>query len=46
MILGSWGDKVNDVVALQKAEKGNAWKGRVELEVWRNQSVKAITIRE
>ncbi|WP_215225099.1 right-handed parallel beta-helix repeat-containing protein [Echinicola shivajiensis] len=44
VILSSWGDEVNDVMSLQKAEKGNAWKGRVELEIWRNQSVISITI--
>ncbi|WP_268033489.1 right-handed parallel beta-helix repeat-containing protein [Algoriphagus sp. PAP.12] len=39
VILECWGEKVKNVIDLQKIEKANIWKGRVELKVWRNQGL-------
>ncbi|GAB3650182.1 PDZ domain-containing protein [Echinicola sediminis] len=44
VIIGCWGEKVNNVVDLQKVEKSNAWKGAVELKVWRNQAIVSVSI--
>ncbi|REG81849.1 right-handed parallel beta-helix repeat-containing protein [Algoriphagus antarcticus] len=44
VILGCWEDKVEDYLSLRKAEKGNIWKGRIELKVWRNQELISIVM--
>lgn len=46
VILGCWEDKVEDYLSLRKAEKGNIWKGRIELKVWRNQEYNSIVLKE
>lgn len=39
VILECWGESVDKVLTLRKLEKGNLWKGRIELKVWRNQAL-------
>lgn len=44
VILDCWGEKVDTVLTLRKLEKGNRWKGRIELKVWRNQRLISIEL--
>ncbi|WP_157243464.1 PDZ domain-containing protein [Algoriphagus resistens] len=44
VILSCWDKQIKDVLDLQKTEKGNAWKGRLDLKVWRNQKLIGITV--
>jgi hypothetical protein len=44
VILRCWEMKVDDFVSLRKAEKGNIWKGQIELNIWRNQELNAIVL--
>ncbi|MEN2281468.1 right-handed parallel beta-helix repeat-containing protein [Algoriphagus sp. SE2] len=37
VILGCYDDEISDIISLMKSEKGNNWKGRLVLKVWRNQ---------
>jgi len=46
VILSCWEVKVDDFVSLRKAEKGNIWKGQIELKVWRNQELTTIVLEE
>jgi hypothetical protein len=46
VILACFDDPVNDFLSLRKAEKGNNWKGRVELKVWRNQQEITIVLAD
>ncbi len=46
VILVSWGEEIQDVVHLLKVEKGNAWKGGVELKVWRNQALHPVRLKK
>lgn len=45
VILECWGEKVRNLIDLQKIEKANTWKGRVELKVWRNQGMVEVSLQ-
>lgn len=46
VILSCWGLKVSDFISLRKAEKGNNWRGTIEIEVWRNQQLNKIVLED
>ncbi|PZX48295.1 peptide-binding protein [Algoriphagus chordae] len=45
VILSCWDEEVSDFISLSKVEKGNNWKGRTELKVWRNQAMTSAMIQ-
>jgi hypothetical protein len=44
VILGCYEDEINDFISLMKSEKGNNWKGRLVLKVWRNQGFVTVEL--
>lgn len=44
VILACFGDPTDNVNELRKSEAANRWKGRLELDIWRNQQPKKLNI--
>lgn len=41
---GCYEDEISDFIFIMKSEKGNNWKGQIELKVWRNQGFVTVEL--